>query len=253
MNHTNKVIIHTIRLLGASIFSDGFRSLADCVFGELAGKEQADGGLHFPRRDRWPLVVVSQTGRLGRDTFENIVDKGIHYRHSLTRDSSVRVNLLQHFVNVNGVTLFPFVLLLSFVRFRYVFLCGTGFFRCFPTRFWRHGCYNVRSSQNARSVWYWKSTPCIIYRVKTDRVTVRGRVSDSDQWKRRSTMQCMEENIINKLNNMLLLESFLLCHLFFLILFYFFLRFIMLWWLWCQRQRILLEKLNLEYIQLLWV
>ena len=47
-------------------------------------------------KTRVPLVVVGKLAGLGSNPLEEIVDKRVHDAHGLGRDSSVRVNLLQH-------------------------------------------------------------------------------------------------------------------------------------------------------------
>jgi len=79
------------------------------VFGQFTGEEEPDGGLDLPRGDGGSLVVVGQAGRFGGDTFEDIVDERVHDAHGLGRDSGVRVDLLQHLVDVDGVGFLPFL------------------------------------------------------------------------------------------------------------------------------------------------
>ena len=50
--------------------------------GQLTGQRQTDGGLDFSAGDGRPLVVVDQTGRLGGDPLEQIVDERVHDGHS---------------------------------------------------------------------------------------------------------------------------------------------------------------------------
>ena len=99
-------------LLGAGILGDSFSSLRDGVLGQLTGEEEPDSGLDLPGGDGGPLVVVGQTGSLSGDPLEDVVDKGVHDGHGLGGDTSVRVNLLQHLVDVDGVRFLPLGLLL---------------------------------------------------------------------------------------------------------------------------------------------
>ena len=98
-------------LLGAGVLGDGLGSFRDGVLGQFTGQQKPDGGLDLPGGDGGPLVVVGQTGSLGGDTFEDIVDEGIHDAHGLGRDSGVRVNLFQHLVDVDGVRFLSLLLL----------------------------------------------------------------------------------------------------------------------------------------------
>lgn len=63
--------------------------------------------LNLPAGNSVLLVVVRESGSLVSNPLENIVHKGVHNAHSLGRDSSIRVDLLQDFIDVNRVTLLP--------------------------------------------------------------------------------------------------------------------------------------------------
>ena len=79
------------------------------MLGQFTGQQKPDGGLDLPGGDGGPLVVVGQAGSFSSDTFEDIVDERVHDAHGLGRDSGVRVDLLQHLVDVDGVGFFPFL------------------------------------------------------------------------------------------------------------------------------------------------
>lgn len=102
-------------LLGRSVLGDGLGSLTDGVLGQFSGQEQTNSCLDLATRDRRTTVVVSETGSLGSDTFEDVVDEAVHDAHGLGADSSVWVDLLQDFVDVDGVRLSssPLLLLVS--------------------------------------------------------------------------------------------------------------------------------------------
>ena len=70
-------------LLRASVLGDGLGSFRDGVLSQLSWEEKSDGSLDLPRGDGSPLVVVSETGSLGGDSFEDVVDKGVHDAHGL--------------------------------------------------------------------------------------------------------------------------------------------------------------------------
>ena len=92
-------------LLGRRVLGDGLGSLTDGVLGQFSGQEQTNSCLDFSTRDRRTTVVVSETGRLGSDTFEDVVDEAVHDAHGLRADASVWVHLLQDFVDVDGIGL----------------------------------------------------------------------------------------------------------------------------------------------------
>ena len=74
---------------------------------QLSGQEEPDGGLDLPGGDGGPLVVVGQAGGLGGDLAEYISNQRVHDGHGLGGDLGVGVHLLQHLVDVNGVSLLP--------------------------------------------------------------------------------------------------------------------------------------------------
>ena len=77
------------------------------MLGELTGEEEPDGGLDLAGGDSGSLVVVRKLGSLGGDPLEDVIDEGVHDAHGLGRDSGVGMNLLQDFVDVDGVGFFP--------------------------------------------------------------------------------------------------------------------------------------------------
>ena len=48
---------------------------------------------------------MGKAGGFGGDALENVVDERVHDAHGFAGDTSVRVNLLQHFVDVDRVAL----------------------------------------------------------------------------------------------------------------------------------------------------
>ena len=101
-----------INLLGAGVLGDSLGALRDGVLGELTREEEPDSSLDLTRGDGGPLVVVSESAGLSGDSLEQIVDERVHDAHGLGGDSSVRVDLLQHLVDVDGIGLLPSQLLL---------------------------------------------------------------------------------------------------------------------------------------------
>ena len=98
-------------LLGAGVLGDSLGSLRHGMFGQLSGEEETDSGLDLPRGDGGPLVVVGKTAGLSSDTLKDIIDKGVHDRHGLGADTSVRVHLLEDLVDVDGIGLLSFAML----------------------------------------------------------------------------------------------------------------------------------------------
>ena len=92
-----------IDLLGAGVLGDSLGSLRHGVLGQLSGQKKTDSSLDLSGGDGGPSVVVSQTRCLSSNTLEDVVHEGVHDGHGLGADSSVRMHLLQDFVDVDGV------------------------------------------------------------------------------------------------------------------------------------------------------
>ena len=105
-------VVQLSKLLGAGVLGDCLGSFRDGVLGQLSGEEEPYSSLDLPGGDGGPLVVVSQTGSLGGDTFEDIVDERVHDAHGLAGDTGVGVDLLQHLVDVDSVAFLPLSLTL---------------------------------------------------------------------------------------------------------------------------------------------
>ena len=102
-------------LLGACVLGDSLCSLRDSVLGKLSWEEEPDSSLDFTRGDGGPLVVVSKTGSLSSNSLKEIIDKRVHDAHGLGGDTSVRVDLLQHLVDVDGIRFLPSPLFLLLI------------------------------------------------------------------------------------------------------------------------------------------
>ena len=61
--------------------------------------------MDFPEGNGGPLAVVGQFGSCGTNTLKKIVGKEVHDVHGLEGDTGVRVDLLQHLVDVEGAFL----------------------------------------------------------------------------------------------------------------------------------------------------
>lgn len=127
-------------LLGAGVLGDGLGTFGNGVLGQLSWKQQTDSGLNFAGRDSRALVVVSETGGLGGNAFEDVVDEAVHDAHGLRRHASVGMDLLQHLVDVDGVAFLPALLLLLLVALDDVLLSLAGFLRGLSAGFRCHRC-----------------------------------------------------------------------------------------------------------------
>jgi len=73
--------------------------------GQFTGEDQNHGGLDLAGAQSLLLGIPDQTDGLGADAVEDVVDEGIHDVHGLLRDTSFRVHLSQHFVDVERESL----------------------------------------------------------------------------------------------------------------------------------------------------
>ena len=119
------------------------------MLGQFTGEEQPDGRLDLPAGDGRSLVVMSEPGSFGGNALEDVVDEAVHDAHRLAGDAGVRVNLLQHLVDVNCVALLPPPLLL-FVSLGDVLLGLSGLFGGFSTCLWRHVADRLDGRDNRR-------------------------------------------------------------------------------------------------------
>ena len=94
-------------LLAAGVFGDSLGSLGHGVLSQFTGEEQTNCGLDLPAGDGGATVVVCQAGSLSGDALEDVIHERVHDRHGLGGDAGVRMYLLQHFVDVDGVRLPP--------------------------------------------------------------------------------------------------------------------------------------------------
>ena len=102
-------------LLGRSVFGDGLGALRDGVLGQFTRQQKAYSCLDFPRGDGGTLVVVSKTRCFSCNAFKDVIHERVHDGHSLGGNTSVRVDLLEHLVDVNAVGFLPpaFLLLVA--------------------------------------------------------------------------------------------------------------------------------------------
>ena len=92
-------------LFAAGVLGDSLGALRHGVLGELSREVEPDRRLDFATGDGVLLVVVSQAGGLRGDALKDVVDEGVHDAHGLAGDASVGVDLLQDFVDIDGVAL----------------------------------------------------------------------------------------------------------------------------------------------------
>ena len=133
--------VNSASLLAAGVLGHSLGSFTDGVFGQFTGQKQPDGGLDLAGTNGGFLVVVSKAGSFGGDALEDVVDERVHDAHGFAGDTSVRVNLLQHLVDVDSIaflSLSPSLLLFSSPS-----LCLSGFLLAFLSC--NFGCHVCRS------------------------------------------------------------------------------------------------------------
>jgi len=84
---------------------DSFSAFRDSVLGKFSRKHEADRRLNFAAAERRLFVVGSKLSSLGSNTLKDVIDKGVHDRHTLLGDTGIRVDLLEHLVDVAAVRL----------------------------------------------------------------------------------------------------------------------------------------------------
>ena len=81
---------------------DSLGALSDGVLGELTWEEESDGSLDLAGGEGVLLVVADETGRLGSDLLEDVVDERVHDAHGSLGDTGLLVNLLEDSEDVDG-------------------------------------------------------------------------------------------------------------------------------------------------------
>ncbi len=87
------------------------------MLGKLTGEDQTNGGLNLSGREGLLLVVSHKLDGLLGDLVEDIVDEGVHDTHRLLGDTSVGVDLLQNFEDVDSEVLSSLATSLGFLRY----------------------------------------------------------------------------------------------------------------------------------------
>ena len=92
----------SIHLVGGEL-GDGLGTFTDGVLGKFTRKHQTNSSLDFSRRKSSLLVVGGEASGFRGDTFKDIVNERVHDRHTLLGDTGIRVDLLEHLVDVRRV------------------------------------------------------------------------------------------------------------------------------------------------------
>ena len=105
-------------LLAAGVLGDSLGTFTHCVLRQLARQVESHSSLDLPTGNGMFFVVMGQAGCLRGNTLEYVVDERVHDTHGLGGDASVGVDLLHHFVDVDGVALLAELLLLALLSGR---------------------------------------------------------------------------------------------------------------------------------------
>lgn len=125
-------------LLGAGVLGNSLGSLRDSVLGKFTWQQQTHRRLNLAARDGGSLVVMRQARRFRCDPLEDVVHEAVHDGHGLARNAGVRVDLLEHLVDVDGEAFLPAALLLLLVRGADILLGLAGLLDGFTARLRRH-------------------------------------------------------------------------------------------------------------------
>ena len=82
------------------------------MLGQFPRQQKPHCCLYFAAGDGGAFVVVSEAARLCSYALENVIDEAVHDAHGLRRDTGVWVDLLQNFVDVDGIAFLPLALFL---------------------------------------------------------------------------------------------------------------------------------------------
>jgi hypothetical protein len=119
---------------GGIVLGDCLGSFRNGMFGKFSRQNQSDCSLDFTTGDCVSLVVTSKSSCFGGNSVEDVVDEVVHNNHGLSGDTSVRVHLLQNFVDVRSIRVGMSSSLLSLVSS--LLLLGCSSFLC--SGFTRH-------------------------------------------------------------------------------------------------------------------
>jgi hypothetical protein len=95
---------------------NGLGSFTDSVLGEFTRKHQTDSSLNLAAAKSRLFVVSGELSSLGRNALKDIVDEGVHDGHALFGDACIRMDLLEHLVNVRRVRLYALLVLFAASR-----------------------------------------------------------------------------------------------------------------------------------------
>ena len=93
-------------------FGNSLGSFRNGVFGEFSGESELDSGLNFSGAHGVFLVISNKSGGFLRKSVEGVRNERVHDGHGFLGDTSVRVHLLEHLVDIGAVAFGTTLLLL---------------------------------------------------------------------------------------------------------------------------------------------
>jgi len=92
--------IPTTNLARTGKLGNSLGSLGYSVLGKFSRQHETHSSLNFPTAQSGLFAKSSQSSCFSSNTIKDIIDKRVHNGHSLLGNSSIRVDLLEHTVNV---------------------------------------------------------------------------------------------------------------------------------------------------------
>jgi hypothetical protein len=81
------------------------------VLGEFTREHEADSGLDFVAREGGYLVVRRKLASFHSDALKDVIDDRVNDGHALLGDPRIRMDLLEHLVDLRGIRLRALLLL----------------------------------------------------------------------------------------------------------------------------------------------
>jgi len=85
------------------------------VLGEFSRQQETNRSLNLATRDGRTAIVVGKLRGFIGNPLKDVVDKRVHDAHGLAGDSGVWMDLLEDFVDVDGIRLLPLLVALGSV------------------------------------------------------------------------------------------------------------------------------------------
>ena len=112
------------------------------MFRQLSRQPETNSSLDFPTGDGGLLVVLGKTRSFSGNPLKDVIDKRVHDAHGFAGDTSLRMNLLQHLVDVDGIAFLAVLSPLLLVS-RHLGFGGSFLFAFLASYFAWHGCFLV--------------------------------------------------------------------------------------------------------------